>query len=81
MLTKYINIKLFLISFAVGLFFVYVLGPETKTIYMYPSPSNYTKMQYKDDTDQCFNFKPTETKCPMNPFSIKTVPVQIKQIT
>ena len=77
MISKYINIPLFIISFALGLFFVYVLGPEIKTIYMYPSPSNYTKIQYKDASDQCFNFTPTETKCPMNPFDIHTVPVQI----
>jgi len=76
MLTKYINIPIFIISFAIGLFFVYVLGPETKTIYMYPSPSNYTKTQYKDNTNQCFKFTPTETKCPLNPLSIHTVPVQ-----
>ena len=78
MISKYINIPIFLISFAIGLFFVYVLGPESKTIYMYPSPSNYTKVQYKDNTNQCFNFTPTETKCPLNPFEIHTVPVQTK---
>ena len=77
MLTNYINIPLFLISFALGLFFVYILGPDIKTVYMYPSPSNYTKIQYKDNTDQCFNFTPTETKCPLNPFKIHTVPVQV----
>jgi hypothetical protein len=76
MISKYVNIQIFIISFAIGLFFVYILGPETKIIYMYPSPSNYTKVQYKDNSDQCFNFTPTETKCPMNPFKINTVPVQ-----
>ena len=76
MLTKYISLPIFLVSFAVGLFFVYILGPEAKTIYIYPSPENYTKTQYKDNADQCFQFKPVETKCPMNPFSVKTVPVQ-----
>lgn len=76
MISKYVNIPIFIISFAIGLFFVYVLGPETKIIYMYPSPSNYTKVQYKDNSDQCFNFTPMETKCPMNPFEIHTVPVQ-----
>ena len=76
MISKYINIQIFIISFAIGLFFVYVLGPETKIIYVYPSPSNYTKIQYKDNSDQCFNFTPTETKCPINPFKINTVPVQ-----
>ena len=76
MLSKYIHIPIFITSFAIGLFFVYVIGPEIKTIYMYPSPSNYSNMQYKDNTDQCFQFKPVETKCPLNPFEIKTVPVQ-----
>lgn len=76
MLIKYIDIRIFIASFAIGLFFVYVLGPEIKTIYMYPSPSNYSKTQYKDNTNQCFQFKPVETECPVNPFDIKTVPVQ-----
>ena len=76
MLTNYINIPLFLISFAIGLFFVYVLGPEIKTVYMYPTPSNYKKIQYKDSSEQCFTFNPTEMNCPINPFDIKKVPIQ-----
>lgn len=76
MFTKYICIYTFLTSFLVGLFFVYMLGPETKTVYIYPTLDNYLKYQYKDKSDQCFEFKPTEVDCPMNPFSIKTIPVQ-----
>lgn len=76
MLSKYISFKIFLASFIIGLIFVYLWGPETKKIYVYPSPSNYEKIQYKDKTEQCFEFKPIETKCPINPFSVKTVPVQ-----
>lgn len=76
MLSNYISLPVFLISFAVGLFFVYVIGPESKTIYIYPSPENYMKTQYKDNSGQCFQFKPVETQCPINPLSIKSVPVQ-----
>ena len=76
MLSKYISFPVFLISFALGLFFVYILGPETKSIYVYPTPENYTKVLYKDKADQCFEFKPILTECPFNPFSVKTVPVQ-----
>ena len=76
MITDYISLPIFLISFAVGLFFIYVLGPESKTIYIYPSPQNYMDTQYKDKSDQCFQFKPVTTQCPINPFSIKTVPLQ-----
>ena len=77
MLTDYISLPIFLISFAIGLFCVYVIGPETKTIYVYPSPQNYMKTQYKDNNNQCFEFTPIETKCPINPLSIKTVPIQL----
>ena len=76
MLSKYIHIPIFIASFAIGLFFVYVLGPDIKTVYMYPTPSNYLKMQYKDKNSQCFEFKPVATDCPINPFSVKSVPVQ-----
>lgn len=76
MLSKYVSLPVFIVSFSIGLFFVYVLGPEIKTIHVYPSPQNYMKTQYKDASNQCFQFKPVETDCPLNPFSVKTVPVQ-----
>jgi hypothetical protein len=76
MLTKYISIPTFLCSFIIGLIFVYILGPETKVIYKYPSPSNYNDILYKDKADNCFEIKPVETGCPINPLSIKKIPVQ-----
>jgi hypothetical protein len=76
MLTKYISLPIFLISFAIGLAFVYTLGPDIKTIFIYPTPSNYTKYQYKDSAEQCFQFKPNEVDCPFNIFSINSIPVQ-----
>ena len=52
MISNYISLPIFLISFTLGLFFVYVIGPEFKTIYIYPTPQNYLKHQYKDASDQ-----------------------------
>jgi hypothetical protein len=76
MILKYISIPVFLISFIIGLFFVYMVGPNIKTIFVYPTPTNYKKMQYKDKSNQCFQFKPVATHCPLNPLAIKSVPVQ-----
>ena len=76
MISNYISLPIFLISFAIGLFFVYIIGPETKTIFVYPSPQNYMKTQYKDITDQCFQINLNKTECPLNPLLVKSVPIQ-----
>lgn len=76
MIHKYISVPIFILSLTLGLFFVYIIGPEEKIIYVYPSPSNYSKYQYRDNADQCFEYVPQITKCPINPLSIKTFPAQ-----
>ena len=76
MISKYISIPVFLSSFVVGIIFIVILGPDIKTIYKYPSPSNYKNILYKDKVDQCYQFNLTEGQCPINPLAIKTVPVQ-----
>jgi hypothetical protein len=76
MLTKYISIPLFLSSFIIGLVFIFFWGPESKIIHKYPSPANYKTILYKDKVNQCYQFKPLLTDCPINPFNVKTIPVQ-----
>ena len=53
-----------------------MIGAEIKTIYIYPTLNNYLKYQYKDKSNHCLEFKPTEVKCPFNSLSIKTIPLQ-----
>ncbi len=76
MISKYISIPIFLGSFIIGLFCIYFMGPEQKIVYMYPNLDNYTKLQYKDKANQCFELKPVAVDCPINPLSIKTMPIQ-----
>jgi hypothetical protein len=76
MLLNYISIPVFLVSFAIGLFFVYILGPEMKTVFIYPSPENVDKVLFKDKADNCFLFKEEIVDCPKDKSLISKIPMQ-----
>jgi hypothetical protein len=75
-LFKYVNFKVFLISLAFGLFAVYMTAPDTRKIYVYPTPENVDALQYKDKTDSCFSFNQSEVTCPSNESKISKIPMQ-----
>ena len=77
MLLNYISIPIFLISFSIGLFFIYILGPEMKTIYIYPSPENVDKVLFKDKADNCFLFEEEVIECPKDKTTIFGIPIQV----
>ena len=76
MLGKYIDFRLFLISLAFGLLLVYVYQPRPTIIYVYPTPENVNRLQFKDKTNNCYHFKANEVKCPSDTSQIHTIPVQ-----
>jgi hypothetical protein len=76
MLLNYISIPVFVVSFAIGIFFVYILGPEVKTIYIYPTPENINKVLFKDKADNCFYFQEEVIECPNDETLISTIPIQ-----
>ena len=76
MLFNYISLPTFLISFAIGLLFIYFIGPEMKTIYIYPSPENVDKILFKDKADNCFYFKEENVECPKDRNLISKIPIQ-----
>jgi hypothetical protein len=77
MILEYISFPIFIISFAIGLFFVYIYGPEMKTIYIYPSPENIDKVIFKDKADSCFSFQANEVECPKDDSILSKIPLQI----
>ena len=76
MFFNYISLPVFLVSFAIGLFFIYVLGPEMKKIYIYPSPETINKVLFKDKADNCFYFEEETVECPKDESLISKIPIQ-----
>lgn len=65
-----------MISFTIGLFFIYVLGPDNKKIYVYPSPETINKVLFKDKANNCFYFEEEIVECPKDESLISEIPIQ-----
>jgi len=74
---KYISWRVFFISFLLGLLFMYVMGPNTKTVFIYPSPENVNDILFRDNSNKCFKFHMIDTVCPAEQQKIKDIPIQI----
>lgn len=75
-LSKFVNVPVFIASFAVGMFFVYIYMPDTRKIIVYPTHENAHLLQYRDKTGTCFEVKEQEVDCPKDYSKISTVPIQ-----
>ena len=73
---KFIDFRIFLISLAVGLFYIYISGDNKKTIIIYPTPDNINEYQYKDKTDNCFSYELNEVTCPTDTNLLHNVKIQ-----
>jgi hypothetical protein len=76
MISQYINIPVFLISLAIGIFLFYIIMPDTRRIYVYPTPENVAILQYRDRTGHCFEFDEKQVACPTDKTLIQQFPVQ-----
>jgi hypothetical protein len=75
-LFKFINIPVFIISLAFGIFAVYITIPKTRKILIYPTTENVNLIQYRDKTNTCFSVQQDEVKCPANANEISKIPAQ-----
>jgi hypothetical protein len=74
-ITAIISFPIFIISLSIGLLFVYLSTPPPTVIYVYPTPDNIDKVEYKDKADNCYQFKSTEVSC-MSQHNPVTIPIQ-----
>ena len=65
-LLKYFNVRYFLISFSIGILYIYITNEYKKVIIMYPNPNNVNKYTYVDKANNCFNYKLNERQCPQS---------------
>jgi len=63
MIFKYIHLRVFLISFLVGLVIVYFSLPQKNIIMVLPNTED-NDTDYVDDNDQCYSFDKYEVECP-----------------
>ena len=77
MISKYIDVPIFMVSLIVGLLIMYYTMPDLRKIYVYPTPENVDLLQYKDKAGNCFHYKEKEVTCPTNPNNIAKIPVQV----
>jgi hypothetical protein len=74
-LSAIISFPIFIISLSIGLLFVYLSTPPPTVIYVYPTPDNIDNVEYKDNADNCYQFKSTEVSCMSNDNPI-SIPIQ-----
>lgn len=73
-----ISFPAFFISLVIGLLLVYTFNPTPTVIYVYPTPDNIDKIQYKDNANNCYQFDKKEVKCPNDNSLINIIPIQTK---
>ena len=73
---KFLNVPLFIISLAIGLFFCYISTAPHNVILVYPTPDNENKLLYKDDSETCYRFQSTQIDCPKDTSLNNKIPVQ-----
>ena len=63
MFSDKINWYVFFISFAIGLFCVYVFGEDIKPVYVYPTPETTNNILFQDKSNNCFSYSTVEVPC------------------
>jgi hypothetical protein len=70
-----LNPVYFFVSFAIGLFFVYIMTPPPEIVVKFPSPYNAGKITYRDKSDTCYKYKADSVSCPTDKGLIKPQPL------
>lgn len=70
-----INVKWFVVSFAVGLMLCYVMTPPPQVILKFPSPQNAGHVLYHDKDDTCYKYRADRVSCPVDRSLVMPQPI------
>ena len=76
MMKNLFSFPAFIISFLIGLIFVYLSDKPGKVIHVYPTPDNIHRFEYIDKADNCFEYQAHEVQCPNDINKINLIPIQ-----
>lgn len=76
MIFKFIHLPAFVISLAIGIFFVYINTTDKREIFVYPTPETVDLLQYRDAAGNCFYFNQKKVACPVNKSEISELKPQ-----
>ena len=75
-LSNLFSFPTFIISFIIGIIFVYLNEKPSKIIYVYPTPDNIHQIEYIDKANNCFEYIAQEVNCPNDINKITLIPIQ-----
>jgi hypothetical protein len=76
MFCKYIDFRIFIVTFAIGALYIYMNEDYKKVIVIHPTPDNYDQYQFKDKSGSCFSYELKEVKCPNDKKLIQNIQIQ-----
>ena len=66
----------FIVSFAIGVFYIYISLPNRRVVTVYPTQDNESYFNFRDKAHNCFRFEQEMKACPANDDDLKTIPMQ-----
>jgi hypothetical protein len=73
---NHISWPAFIVSFALGVFYIYISLPTRRVVTVYPTQDNADHFNFRDKAHNCFRFEQEAKPCPTNDDTLKTIPMQ-----
>jgi hypothetical protein len=72
---KHIKLVPLLCGLVLGAIAIFLIKPEQKIIYTYPTPDTAKKIIYKDKNDVCYQYDVSAVDCDKNESRLKEFPL------